>query len=55
LAQQAADIGGHIKGYDPDVTIIIDLKDLSSADKGDFKSYLTATGVPLTKVSFLNE
>jgi hypothetical protein len=54
IAQQAADTAGKVTHYDPDVDVIINLKNLSKADKATFLLELKKNGVPLSRVKIIN-
>ncbi len=53
LSEQAKDIAKKI--YDPNVSVIIDLKNLNPAQKAQFKTDLVSAGAKIEKVKFLNE
>ena len=55
IVDQASDIAGKIGLYDPDVKVIIELKNLSLADKAIFKAELVKNGADIIKIIFLND
>jgi len=55
IGQQAQDIAGHIQAYSADVKVIIDLKNLSPADRSLFITDLQNSGANMTNVIFLNQ
>ena len=50
LAQQARDIADKAKGYDPDVTILLDLNKLPAADRPGFLNMLKDSGCDMSKI-----
>lgn len=55
LSVQAQNIAIKTNVYGNDVKVIVDLKNLNSADKAQFKSDLANVSVDMSKVHFLND
>jgi hypothetical protein len=55
ISQQAQDVAGHVQVYDADVQVIVDLKNLSPADKQLFVTDLQNSGANMNNVKFLNK
>jgi hypothetical protein len=55
LSVQAQNIAIKTNVYGNDVKVIVDLKNLNSADKAQFKSDPAWRGVDMSKVHFLND
>jgi len=54
LSVQALDIASKVQTYDPNVTVIIDLKNLSPAEKVEFQTELGKAGGVTSQVEFVN-
>lgn len=54
ISKQAADVASHTRGQDAEY-FLVDLKDLSSAEKSVYKSELQSVGADMSKVRFIND
>jgi len=58
MATQAQDIAGHLKSYvppDPNLQVLVDLKNLTPAQKTEFINSLTAKGVDSATITIVNK
>lgn len=54
IQQQAGDISGKLGHYDSNVRVLVDLRNLSAAQKADFMTAVNSSGADLSNVVFVN-